>query len=90
MVWSDRTVVGVTVGVILVAIINFFVPEWIRQIGLLSMAMGTAALGLLVLWRTGLISFGHALYYGFSAYGCPLYTSPSPRDQTGSRMPPSA
>lgn len=62
MVWSDRTVVGVTVGVILVAIVNFFVPEWIRQIGLLSMAMGAAALGLLVLWRTGLISFGHALY----------------------------
>ena len=72
MVWSDRTVVGVTVGVILVAIINFFVPEWIRQIGLLSMAMGAAALGLLVLWRTGLISFGHALYYGFSAYGVAL------------------
>jgi len=72
MVWSDRTVVGVTVGVILVAIINFFVPEWIRQIGLLSMAMGTVALGLLVLWRTGLISFGHALYYGFSAYSVAL------------------
>ena len=72
MVWSDRTMVGVTVGVILVAIINFFVPEWIRQIGLLSMAMGTVALGLLVLWRTGLISFGHALYYGFSAYGVAL------------------
>ena len=72
MVWSDRTVVGVTVGVILVAIINFFVPEWIRQIGLLSMAMGSVALGLLVLWRTGLISFGHALYYGFSAYGVAL------------------
>ena len=72
MVWTDRTMVGVTVGVILVAIINFFVPEWIRQIGLLSMAMGTVALGLLVLWRTGLISFGHALYYGFSAYSVAL------------------
>jgi len=72
MVWTDRTMVGVTVGVILVAIINFFVPEWIRQIGLLSMAMGSVALGLLVLWRTGLISFGHALYYGFSAYGVAL------------------
>ena len=79
MVWSDRTVVGVTVGVILVAIINFFVPEWIRQIGLLSMAMGAAALGLLVLWRTGLISFGHALYYGFSAYGVALLNYPGDR-----------
>nr|HIA88561.1 branched-chain amino acid ABC transporter permease [Gammaproteobacteria bacterium] len=58
MWWSDRTVVGVTVGFILIAIINFFVPDWIRQIGLLSMAIGSVALGLLVLWRSGLISFG--------------------------------
>lgn len=72
MWWSDRTVVGVTVGFILIAIINFFVPDWIRQIGLLSMAIGSVALGLLVLWRSGLISFGHALYYGFSAYGVAL------------------
>lgn len=27
-----------------------------------------AVLGLLVLWRTGLVSFGHALYFGLGAY----------------------
>ncbi|MEE2804728.1 MAG: branched-chain amino acid ABC transporter permease, partial [Pseudomonadota bacterium] len=68
MIWSDRTVLGTTFAVVVIAILNFFVPDWVRQIGLLSMAIGSVALGLLVLWRSGLISFGHALYYGFSAY----------------------
>ena len=31
----------------------------------------------------------HATSYGY-LYGCLLYTSPSPRDQRGSRMPSSA
>ena len=70
--WADRTIVGVTIGVVLIAVANFLVPDWIRQIGLLSMAIGAVALGLLVLWRSGLISFGHALFYGFSAYGVAL------------------
>ena len=70
--WADRTIVGVTIGVVLIAVANFLVPDWIRQIGLLSMAIGSVALGLLVLWRSGLISFGHALFYGFSAYGVAL------------------
>ena len=70
--WADRTIVGVTIGVVLIAVANFLVPDWIRQIGLLSMAIGSGALGLLVLWRSGLISFGHALFYGFSAYGVAL------------------
>ena len=30
------------------------------------------ALGLLVLWRTGLISFGHALFFGIGAYAAAL------------------
>ena len=59
---SDRTIIGVTIAVVLLACANFFIADWIRQIGLLSMAIGSVALGLLVLWRTGLISFGHALF----------------------------
>ncbi|MCK5446065.1 MAG: branched-chain amino acid ABC transporter permease, partial [Rhodospirillaceae bacterium] len=31
-------------------------------------ARALAVLGLLVLWRTGLISFGHAFYFGLGAY----------------------
>ena len=34
--------------------------------------------------------FGYPLTYWFTCQGCLLYTSPSPRDQRGSRMPSSA
>ena len=48
---------------------------------------------LMVSWWFGLLSLtlsmGVAIYLGIS-YSCLLYTSPSPRDQRGSRMPSSA
>ena len=53
----------------------------------------------LLLGTTGLVSFGHAAYFGIGAYTCAilmktyaclLYTSPSPRDKRQSRMPSSA
>ena len=37
-----------------------------------------------------LIYSQYSLYYGLQYYSCLLYTSPSPRDQRGSRMPSSA
>ena len=39
-----------------------------HSIGLQSLSRGCVAIGLLVLWRTGLVSFGHALFFGFGAY----------------------
>ena len=39
----------------------------------------------MLLGQGGMLSFGHAVYMG-----CLLYTSPSPRDRTRSRMPSSA
>ena len=33
-----------------------------------GLSRGLAVLGLMILWRTNLVSFGHALYYGFGAY----------------------
>ena len=66
--YMDRTTWALTIGLVLLLAVNFFVPEWFRSILLLSLARGSVALGLLVLWRCGLISFGHALFYGFGAY----------------------
>ena len=57
----DRTIVGLTAALVVLFICNFLIPVWVRQIALLAMATGSVALGLLILWRTGLISFGHAL-----------------------------
>lgn len=64
----DKTLWGLTIGLVVLLVLNFVVPEWLRTIGLLSLARGSVALGLLVLWRCGLISFGHALFFGFGAY----------------------
>ena len=33
---------------------------------------------------------GHCFFYDWAYYSCLLYTSPSPRDSTSSRMPSSA
>ncbi|CAI8051552.1 High-affinity branched-chain amino acid transport system permease protein LivM [Geodia barretti] len=69
MSWRrDKTLWGLTLGLAGLLLFNFVVPEWFRSILTLSLARGSVALGLLVLWRCGLISFGHALYFGFGAY----------------------
>lgn len=68
----DRTFWGLTISLIAILILNIFLADWLRSIGLQSMARGMVALGLLVLWRTGLISFGHALFFGFGAYAAAM------------------
>ena len=64
----DKTIWGLTAGFAVLLVLNFLVPDWFRTILTLSLARGAVALGLLVLWRCGLISFGHALFFGFGAY----------------------
>ena len=68
MRYVDKTVVGLTIAFLILLALNFVLAEWMRFIGLQSLARGAVALGLLVLWRSGLVSFGHALYFGFGAY----------------------
>lgn len=66
--YMDRTVWGLIIGLIVLLVANFLFEEWMRNIALQSLSRGLVALGLLILWRTGLISFGHALFFGFGAY----------------------
>ena len=68
----DKTFWGLTIGLVVLLALNFFAEDWMRAIGLQSFARGVVALGLVVLWRTGLISFGHALFFGTGAYGAAL------------------
>ncbi len=74
MRYMDRTVVGLSIAFLILLAAAFFMPEWVRFIGLQSLARGTVALGLLVLWRSGLVSFGHALYFGVGAYAAAMLT----------------
>jgi len=64
----DRTVQGLTLALGVMLILSALVPSWIVNQMLFAFARAIAVLGLMVLWRTRLVSFGHALYFGLGAY----------------------
>ena len=64
----DRTFWGLTIGLVALFALNFLLEEWMRTIGLQTLSRCLVAIGLLILWRAGLVSFGHALFFGFGAY----------------------
>jgi branched-chain amino acid transport system permease protein len=70
----DKTLIGVTIALAALLVADMVMAEWVRFIGLQTLARGVVALGLLLLWRTGPISFGHALYFGWGAYTAALLT----------------
>lgn len=72
MWYRDKTVIGVIIAAVALLALNPFLEEWMRFIGLQSLARGAVALGLLLLWRAGLVSFGHALFFGWGAYTAAL------------------
>ncbi len=48
--------------------IGAFLPDWAIFLGIVSLAKGLVVLGLMLLWRSGLVSFGQGLFYGAGAY----------------------
>lgn len=58
--------------VALVAAGGGWLPPWIVSISTVALGDGLAVLGMIVLWRSGLVSFGQALYYATGAYGVAL------------------
>jgi len=49
-------------------VLGLFLPDWAVFLAIISLAKGLVVLGLMVLWRTGLVSFGQGLFYGAGAY----------------------
>jgi branched-chain amino acid transport system permease protein len=43
-------------------------PNWVASLATIAFANALVVLGLVVLWRAGLVSFGQALYYCIGAY----------------------
>jgi branched-chain amino acid transport system permease protein len=60
------TVLGATLLALVAA--GFLLPDWAVFLLTLSLARGLVVLGLLILWRSGLVSFGQALFFGTGAY----------------------
>ena len=68
----DRTTAALLVAAGLLFVAAPFAPQWLVFLLTLALAKGLAVLGLVVLMRTGLVSFGQGLYYGLGAYAAAL------------------
>jgi branched-chain amino acid transport system permease protein len=62
---ASRTIIA-TLVVLLVA--GPFLPKWAMFLLNISLSWGTVVLGMMLLMRTGLVSFGQGLYYCLGAY----------------------
>jgi branched-chain amino acid transport system permease protein len=65
---NDKTSKFVLAGGLLLIIGGAFAPNWVVNQFMFGFSRALAILGLMVLWRTGLVSFGHAFYFGLGAY----------------------
>ena len=68
MTAGDRTRLVLVISFLALLIGGPFLPQWALFLATLSMAKGLVVLGLLVLMRAGLVSFGQGLYYCLGAY----------------------
>jgi branched-chain amino acid transport system permease protein len=54
------------------ALAVFVLPAWLISLATIAFANALVVLGLIILWRTGLVPFGQALYYAVGAYSVAL------------------
>ncbi len=64
----DRTVGTLTITMVALLVLAPFVPTWTMFLFTVSLCYGIVVLGMMLLIRTGLVSFGHGLYYCLGAY----------------------
>jgi branched-chain amino acid transport system permease protein len=68
----DRTTTTLLAAAAVLLAAGPFAPQWLVFLLTLALAKGLVVLGLVVLMRTGLVSFGQGLYYGLGAYAAAL------------------
>ena len=72
-IFKDTSVrILITFMISLCVLSSLVLPDWMQNNFMYGLSRGLAILGLMLLWRTNLVSFGHALYYGFGAYAVAL------------------
>ena len=64
----DPTLPILIAGSILLLAVGPFLPRWAMFLINVSLCYGIVVLGMLLLMRTGVVSFGHGLYYCLGAY----------------------
>ncbi|MEI9806104.1 MAG: branched-chain amino acid ABC transporter permease [Pseudolabrys sp.] len=68
----NRAQIAGGVAFLLAAAAAPLLPDWIVSLATIAFANALVVLGLIVLWRAGLVSFGQALYYCIGAYAVAL------------------
>jgi ABC-type branched-subunit amino acid transport system permease subunit len=63
-----RVMTGLSACAVVLAAAPWWMPPWMLFIASGALAKGLVVLGLVLLLRGGLLSFGHALYFCFGAY----------------------
>ena len=64
----DRTSLAIAGIAVILLVAGPVVPAWMTSLIKLSLGYGVVVLGMMILMRTGLVSFGHGLYYCLGAY----------------------
>jgi branched-chain amino acid transport system permease protein len=64
----DRTLQVVSVALVVFLMAGFLLPQWINTLTI-ALAWGVVVLGMMLMMRTGLVSFGQGLYYCIGGYG---------------------
>jgi ABC-type branched-subunit amino acid transport system permease subunit len=65
---KDRSTVLLAMVMVVLVVIGPFLPNWLRFVGTVALANALVVLGLLLLIRTGLVSFGQGLFYCIGGY----------------------
>ena len=64
----DPTFPILIAGLVILLAIGPFIPRWSMFLINVSLCYGIVVLGMMLLMRTGVVSFGHGLYYCLGAY----------------------
>ena len=67
-----KAVAAAVVALVALIAVALLAPQWLVFMTMLVLAKGMVVLGLVVLMRTGLVSFGQGLYFGIGAYAAAL------------------
>lgn len=69
---TDRTIQWLAGAFVVLLGLGFVLPSWLAFLLSVALAKGLVVLGLMILMRAGLVSFGQGLYYGLGAYAAGL------------------
>ena len=65
---SDRGPIYLTLFAAMLAVMGIIIPDWAMFLLTVALCYGIVVLGMVMLVRSGLVSFGHGLYYCLGAY----------------------